>query len=116
MQEPLEGGGGGICEPESSQGMAAPTALSEPNYRGARYGSPDKSAGGSKARGLWPLTSASGPVAQRRWSLRKLWCDSQAESCPTFAFMPRGSMFDDEDEDLPHEVSEETVVTKNGPS
>lgn len=71
---------------------------------------------GSKARGLWPLTSASGPVAQRRWSLRKLWCDSQAESCPTFAFMPRGSMFDDEDEDLPHEVSEETVVTKNGPS
>ena len=111
----MEGGGGGICEPKSSQGMAAPTALSEPNYRGApRAGSPDVSASGPKARGLWPLTSASGAVAQRRWSL--LWCDSQAESCPTFAFMPRGSMFDDKDEDLPHEVSEETVVTKNRPS
>ena len=37
LKEPVDGGGGGgICEAKSSQGMAAPTALSEPSSRARR--------------------------------------------------------------------------------
>ncbi|KAM4721493.1 tumor suppressor candidate 2 [Rhinophrynus dorsalis] len=64
---------------------------------------------GSKARGLWPFSSA-GPEAPSNpeQSLARI------RKATPFIFTRRGSMYFDEDGDLAHEFYEETIVTKNG--
>ena len=82
----MEGGGGGICESKSSQGRAAPSALSEPSYHGP--GAPANPKLG--ARG--PSPRRQGAAAQRRWSLSKLWCDP-GRVVPRFIFRHRSFVF-----------------------
>ncbi|XP_068109081.1 tumor suppressor candidate 2 [Hyperolius riggenbachi] len=65
---------------------------------------------GSRARGLWPFSSAQGPDSpgHSEQSVARI------RQATPFIFTRRGSMFFDEDGDLAHEFYEETIVTKNG--
>ncbi|KAE8611876.1 hypothetical protein XENTR_v10012629 [Xenopus tropicalis] len=64
----------------------------------------------SKARGLWPFSSAASeaPPGNAEQSL------SRMRKATPFIFTRRGSMYFDEDGDLAHEFYEETIVMKNG--
>lgn len=77
-------------------------------------GDPDMGASGSKARGLWPFTSAAGGGVPETAGAEQALVRPRGLGVPPFVFTRRGSMFYDEDGDLAHEFYEETIVTKNG--
>uniref|UniRef100_A0A2K5RNS3 Tumor suppressor 2, mitochondrial calcium regulator n=1 Tax=Cebus imitator TaxID=2715852 RepID=A0A2K5RNS3_CEBIM len=68
----------------------------------------------SKARGLWPFTSAAGGGGSEAAGAEQALVWPRGRAVPHFVFRRRGSMFYDEDGDLAHEFYGETVVTKNG--
>ncbi|KAF4018228.1 hypothetical protein G4228_010150 [Cervus hanglu yarkandensis] len=71
-------------------------------------------ASGSKARGLWPFTSAAGGGGPEAAVAEQALVRPRGRVVPPLVFTRRGSMFYDEDGDLAHEFYEETIVTKNG--
>ncbi|XP_012883720.1 PREDICTED: tumor suppressor candidate 2 [Dipodomys ordii] len=71
-------------------------------------------ASGSKARGLWPFTSAAGGGGPEAAGTEQALVRPRSRAVPPFVFTRRGSMFYDEDGDLAHEFYEETIITKNG--
>ncbi|NP_001108308.1 tumor suppressor 2, mitochondrial calcium regulator L homeolog [Xenopus laevis] len=64
----------------------------------------------SKARGLWPFSSATNEVQTDNAEQS----ETRMRKATPFIFTRRGSMYFDEDGDLAHEFYEETVVVRNG--
>ncbi|KAM9326353.1 tumor suppressor candidate 2 [Gastrophryne carolinensis] len=69
---------------------------------------------GSRARGLWPFSSASSTQAPDSPGYGSEQSVARIRQATPFIFTRRGSMYFDEDGDLAHEFYEETIVTKNG--
>nr|XP_033781803.1 tumor suppressor candidate 2 [Geotrypetes seraphini] len=71
-------------------------------------------ASGSKARGIWPFSSASSTDSSSNGGSNSEQSLARVRQATPFIFTRRGSMYFDEDGDLAHEFYEETIVTKNG--
>ncbi|XP_030061354.1 tumor suppressor candidate 2 [Microcaecilia unicolor] len=71
---------------------------------------------GSKARGIWPFSSAGSgsDTSSNGGSSSSEQTLARVRKATPFIFTRRGSMYYDEDGDLAHEFYEETIITRNG--